>query len=118
MENPTETPDSELAFHRCYCPLGGVMDLLSSRYAMQVICVVATLGPVRYGDIKDTFGEVSSSTLSTRLEELVEADVLERTQHNEIPPRVEYELTPTGEELAERLLPLLEWIETRDESPE
>lgn len=29
----------------CYCSLGGVMDLLSRCYAMQVICVVGAIGP-------------------------------------------------------------------------
>lgn len=98
----------------CLCPLGGVMDLLSRRYAMQVVCVVAALEPVRYGTIESAFGEVSSSTLSTRLAELVDAGLLERTQYDEIPPRVEYRLTPTGGDLADRLLPLLEWVDAQE----
>lgn len=99
----------------CLCPLGGVMDLLSKKYAMQVVCAVGALGPVRYGRIDATFGEVSSSTLSTRLEELTDAGLLARTRYDETPPRVEYELTDEGDALAERLEPLLEWAEGRDE---
>ena len=60
---------------------------------MQVICVVGALQPVRYGEIEAAFGDVSSSTLSTRLRELTDADLLEREQHDTIPPRVEYALT-------------------------
>lgn len=85
------------------------MDLLSRRYAMQVICVVGAIGPARYGEIEETFEEVSSSTLSTRLDDLVDAGYLFREQYAEIPPRVEYELTTKGDELRERLDPLLEW---------
>lgn len=96
---------------RCLCPVGGVMDLLSRKYAIQVVCVVDALGPVRYGDIEATFGDVSSSTLSARLEELTEAGLLVRDRYDEIPPRVEYSLTPNGEELSTRLVPLLEWAE-------
>ncbi|QLG61883.1 winged helix-turn-helix transcriptional regulator [Halorarum salinum] len=91
------------------------MDLLSRRYAMQLICVVGATGPARYGDIEGTFDGVSSSTLSTRLDELVEAGILAREQYAEIPPRVEYELTETGEELGRRLKPLLRWAEETDE---
>lgn len=98
----------------CYCPLGGVMDLLSRRYAMQLVCVVGTIGPARHGEIADAFDGVSSSTLSTRLDDLVEAGIFHREQYAEVPPRVEYSLTDTGEELCERLLPLLEWAETVD----
>ena len=99
---------------QCLCPLGGVIDLLSRKYAIQVVCVVGALGPVRYGEIESVFGEVSSSTLSTRLEELVEAGMLERERYAEIPPRVEYELTGDGRELAGLLEPLLEWVADRD----
>ena len=101
----------------CYCPLGGVMDLLSRRYAMQVICVVGAIGPARYSEIEDTFGDVSSSTLSTRLDELVVAEYLSREQYAEIPPRVEYELTEKGKDLREKLDPLLEWVAEHESVP-
>lgn len=111
----TEAPDTADIGQDCLCPLGGVMDLLSRRYAMQLICVVGAIGPARYGDIEETFDGVSSSTLSTRLDELVEAGILSREQYAEIPPRVEYELTETGEELGQHLEPLLKWAEEIDE---
>ena len=57
-ENAAETVDSDDDSATCYCPLGGVMDLLSRKYAMQLICVVGALGPVRYGEVEATFGDV------------------------------------------------------------
>ncbi len=90
------------------------MDILSRRYAMQVICVVGAIGPARYSEIEDAFGGVSSSTLSTRLDELVEAGYLSREQYAEIPPRVEYDLTASGEQLCQRLDPILEWAEEQE----
>ncbi|PSQ18323.1 transcriptional regulator [Halobacteriales archaeon QS_8_69_26] len=91
------------------------MDLLSRRYAMQLVCVVGAIGPARYGDVEAAFDGVSSSTLSARLDELVEAGILAREQYAEIPPRVEYELTDTGEELRDHLSPLIRWAEELDE---
>lgn len=119
MAEQTSTTDDGIELPdeaRCYCPLGGVMDLLSRKYAMQVICVVGALEPVRYGEIETAFGEVSSSTLSTRLEDLTAAGLLEREQYDEIPPRVEYRLTEEGAELRELLDPLLAWVQERDGS--
>lgn len=98
---------------QCYCPVGGVMDLLSSKHAIQVVCAVGALEPARYGEVADAFGEVSSSTLSARLSELTEAGLLEREQHDTIPPRVEYELTADGRELCDSLEPLLAWVKER-----
>ncbi|RQG96767.1 winged helix-turn-helix transcriptional regulator [Natrarchaeobius oligotrophus] len=99
----------------CYCQLGGVLELLSRKHAIQVICLVGETGPVRYGEIEDAFGAVSSSTLSARLDELVGAGYLAREQYDEIPPRVEYDLTTTGEQLQQRLQPLLEWAVIHEE---
>lgn len=119
MSGEPTTPDGSAARSenaRCYCPLDGVIDLLGRKYAIQVVCVVGALEPVRYGEIESAFGEVSSSTLSTRLGDLTEAGLLEREQYDEIPPRVEYRLTEEGAELQRLLEPLLEWAQERDES--
>nr|WP_232686944.1 helix-turn-helix domain-containing protein [Halobacterium zhouii] len=96
----------------CYCELTDVMELLSRTHAMQVVCGVAHMGPARYRDIEDAL-DASSSTLSARLDELAEAGLLEREQYDEIPPRVEYDLTDDGRELAVRLEPVLEWASER-----
>jgi DNA-binding HxlR family transcriptional regulator len=90
-----------------------VIDLLSRKYTMQIVCVVGAHGRVRFGEIEDHIPTASTSTLSTRLEELEAEGLIHRDQYDEIPPRVEYELTGDGQELGERLDPLLEWVRTR-----
>ena len=112
--SPRSGPDEDpLADARCYCRLGGTIDLLSRKYAVQLICGIGILEPARYGEIEAAFGDVSSSTLSARLEELTDAGLLQREQYAEIPPRVEYRLTADGAELRALLEPLLEWVESR-----
>lgn len=113
-QSTVDSADGHPEKRTCYCPLGGVMALLSRKYAIQVICVVGTLQPVRYGEIEAAFGAASSSTISTRLNELTEAGLLARERYAEIPPRVEYDLTADGEQLRELLLPLLRWVEERN----
>ena len=116
MPDQSSTPttnEDPLADARCYCRLGGTIDLLSRKYAVQLICGIGILEPARYGHIEAAFGDVSSSTLSARLDELTEAGLLDRKQYDEIPPRVEYRLTEDGAELGALLEPLLEWVESR-----
>ncbi|MFB6166215.1 MAG: winged helix-turn-helix transcriptional regulator [Haloarculaceae archaeon] len=98
----------------CYCVLSDVMDLLGRKYAMDVVCIVGVHGRVRFGELEAHLPEASTSTISDRLDELEAAGLLEREQYDEIPPRVEYELTPDGMELAEHLEPLLEWVAERE----
>jgi DNA-binding HxlR family transcriptional regulator len=52
----------------------------------------------------------SSKTLAIRLKELERSGVLERRSYNEIPPRVEYNLTKKGQELVESVINLLQWM--------
>lgn len=97
----------------CYCPLSGVIETLSGKYAMQLVCVVGALEPVRFGTVEEHLEGASTSTLSARLDELEAEGLLTRTQYDEIPPRVEYELTDEGRELCDRLEPVLAWAEQR-----
>lgn len=98
----------------CHCHLSDVMDLLGRKYVMDVVCIVAQHGRVRFGTIEAHLPEASTSTLSTRLDELEAAGLLVREQYDEIPPRVEYELTDAGAELGERLEPLVAWAREFD----
>lgn len=92
-----------------YSALEGVIDTVSRRYAMQIIGLLAAHGPMRYTTLADALDVTSTSTFVSQLKELTEADYIRRQSHNEVPPRVEYSLTPEGRELDERLQPLLEW---------
>jgi DNA-binding HxlR family transcriptional regulator len=94
----------------CYCPLEGVIDTLSKKYAMQLINIIGVHGALRFSNLETHLSTASTTTISDRLEELAEAGLITRTQYNEVPPRVEYELTDRGEELRDRVEPLLEWV--------
>ena len=97
----------------CYCPLTGVITTLSKKYAMQLITVIGAHESLRFSDLEAHLSTASTSTLSDRLEELADVGLITRTQYNEIPPRVEYELTEDGQELRTKLEPLLEWATSR-----
>lgn len=93
----------------CYCALDGVLETLSRRHALQVVALLGSNGPTRYTDLESRLDATSSSTLSDCLATLSEAGLIERRSFDEVPPRVEYSLTPAGRELEERLQPLLAW---------
>jgi len=53
---------------------------------MDVVCVVAHHEPVRFGLLEDHLPDASTSTLSTRLDELEAEGLLTRERYDEIPP--------------------------------
>lgn len=99
----------------CFCPLTGLLETLGKKYAIQVVCAVGAYGRARFSDVDAAVPDASTSTLSARLDELADEGLLSRTQYDEVPPRVEYELTTDGRELAAHLLALLDWAVDRDD---
>jgi len=66
-------------------------------------------GPKRYGELKRTIQGVSDKVLIQQLKELEADRVLARTDYKEVPPRVDYALTPLGRSLAVAIVPLCTW---------
>ena len=78
-----------------------LLDLLGKTHAMAVLSAFAFAeGSLRFSELEAELG-AAPNTLSTRLDELTDADLLDRKAYDEIPPRVEY--TPTAR--AEALFP-------------
>ena len=73
-------------------------DLLERRWLLSVLWA-AHSGAVRFNEFQRALGSVPPRTLAVRLAELEEAGVLERRILDARPPRVEYRLTPKGEQL-------------------
>jgi DNA-binding HxlR family transcriptional regulator len=94
----------------CICPLGGVMDIISKKWALLVINTIGNSQKIRYNEIRNILGEINSKVLSDRLKELEEAGLIKREAYAEIPPRVEYSLTEDGEALREAISPLMRWV--------
>lgn len=63
----------------------------------------------RYGDLRRAVGNVSDKMLIQQLKELEADGIVDRHDFKEIPPKVEYSLTPFGQTLAEALKPLCAW---------
>ncbi|WP_230474812.1 winged helix-turn-helix transcriptional regulator [Dyella monticola] len=63
----------------------------------------------RFGELKRVVAGISEKMLIQELKEMELDGIVKRKDFHEIPPRVEYSLTPFGTELREVLQPLCEW---------
>ncbi|MBB4003682.1 winged helix-turn-helix transcriptional regulator [Aurantimonas endophytica] len=66
-------------------------------------------GPKRFGDLRRLVTGISEKVLIQQLRELVGAGVLVRHDYREVPPKVDYTVTPFGQTLVEALRPLCAW---------
>ena len=93
----------------CLCPLQGIIDTISKKWALLIIATIGNHSKLRYNELKEKLGEISPKTLADRLKELEGEGLIIRKAFAEIPPRVEYSLTDRGEELRRAMMPLMEW---------
>ena len=70
-------------------------DLLERRWTLSILYAAAA-GAVRFNEFRESLGRVPPATLTVRLNELVDAGVLERRVLDTRPPAVEYRMTTRG----------------------
>jgi DNA-binding HxlR family transcriptional regulator len=66
-------------------------------------------GPRRFGELRRLVDGISEKMLVQQLRELQADGIVARIDFNEVPPKVEYSVTPFGRTLAEALRPLCTW---------
>jgi DNA-binding HxlR family transcriptional regulator len=85
------------------CPVCATADIICGKWTILVIRDLAE-GRSRFCELERSLEGISPRTLSLRLRALEEQGIVARDTFPEVPPRVEYSLTPKGE----ALVPLIE----------
>jgi DNA-binding HxlR family transcriptional regulator len=85
------------------CPVCNTAEIISGKWTLLVIRDLAE-GCSRFCELERSLEGISPRTLSLRLRALEAEGIVERRTYPEVPPRVEYRLTPKGE----ALVPLIE----------
>jgi DNA-binding HxlR family transcriptional regulator len=84
-------------------PIMALFDLIGRRWTLRVIWELEQAGkPLTFRELRTACGDVSSSVLTTRLHELTETLIIQRTSAG-------YALTSTGHALVSSLEPVLAW---------
>jgi DNA-binding HxlR family transcriptional regulator len=90
------------------CGLDATLRVIAGKWKPLIIYFLIN-GPNRYGALKRAVRGVSDKMLIQQLKELEADGIVTRRDYQEIPPRVDYTLTPLGHSLAEALVPLCNW---------
>jgi DNA-binding HxlR family transcriptional regulator len=89
-----------------------VRDLLvrfGDKWSMRVMDELYERGALRFSRLREHLPGISQKMLTQTLRQLERDGVVARHVYAEVPPRVDYELTPLGIQLAEALCGVWEW---------
>ena len=93
---------------RSNCPVSRTLDVLGDRWSLLVVRDLMR-GKRRFADFLESKEGIPTNTLAERLKRLVRAGIVESHRYNEPPPRLEYVLTPKGEELRPIIRAMVDW---------
>ena len=91
------------------CPLEYGLDLFGGKWKSRVICVLSAKAPLRYSALRSEMVNITDAVLAATLKELSAKGIVQRVSYDEIPPRVEYTLTPKGRDLLPVFYAICQW---------
>lgn len=90
------------------CPVETTLTLISDKWKVLILRDLMN-GTLRFGELKKSIGHVTQKVLTAQLRDMEAKGLLTRRVYAEVPPRVEYTLTPTGYSLRPILDSMVAW---------
>lgn len=105
--------------HKNYacCPLEAAMDVMGGKWKVTVLFRLME-GTRRFNELRRLLPNVTQRMLTTQLRDLEADGLISRKVYAEVPPKVEYSLTPLGRTLEPLLRELYRWGESFKEEVE
>ena len=92
------------------CPSRTSLAKIANKWTAMIVIALSD-GPLRFGTIRERVQGISGKVLAETLRDLERDGLVTRTAYDEMPLRVEYELTELGQTLREPLTALGMWAE-------
>jgi DNA-binding HxlR family transcriptional regulator len=93
------------------CPVATTVQLIGNKWKIFVIQRLLDR-PWRFNELARSIPGISEKVLSQNLKALEADGIIVRTVYAEVPPRVEYSLSPVGESLRPLIMSLADWGES------
>lgn len=90
------------------CPVKNAMEILDGKWTILIIRDLL-VGKKRFGELRYSLDGVSPKVLTQRLKLLEEEQLIRKIIYPVMPPKVEYELTETGNQLYPVIESLAVW---------
>ncbi|SDK04672.1 winged helix-turn-helix transcriptional regulator [Nonomuraea jiangxiensis] len=104
------TPSAALkARDEMTCQVRDILNRVGDKWTLAVVNELGH-GRRRFNELKRTVPGISQRMLTVTLRVLERDGLVSRSVHPVVPPRVDYELTPLGRTLLERVWGLIDWV--------
>jgi DNA-binding HxlR family transcriptional regulator len=90
--------------------IAAAMEIVGNKWTALILRDLAH-GPKRFSELEKSVGTINPRTLSQRLDDLEQHNIVTRKSYAEVPPRIEYELTEKGQDLVPVLRQMAAWGE-------
>ncbi len=81
------------------CPVDNTFKIIGKKFTIHIIRNMSIMGHTRFNQLLDNIEDSNPKTLSARLKEMEQADLISRKVYDEIPIKIEYKLTKKGKDL-------------------
>lgn len=100
----------KLGFDPAHCPIRDVLDRVGDQWTLLVLSALHGR-TLRFNELSREIADISKQMLSRTLRRMEEDGFLIRTVYAEVPPRVEYRLSPLGQSLLVPMQALMLWAD-------
>ncbi len=90
------------------CAINVTLDIFNDRWKLSIIYHLLA-GNKRFKELNEEICEITQKTLTVKLKELEEKNIINREVFAQVPPKVVYSLTPSGEKLKTVVAEMYEW---------
>jgi Predicted transcriptional regulators len=94
---------------RLDCAVDATMSVIEGRWKATILCKLIMKGTLRFNQLMKEMSGVSPRILTKQLREMERDGLVIREVFPEVPPRVEYTITPRGKGLAPILTAMAQW---------
>lgn len=102
-------PSDAAVYNQAGCPSRVILERIADKWTALIMGILAQSKLRRFNELRRMIGGISQKMLTQTLRDLERDGLVKRTIYPEIPPRVEYELTPLGHTLCGPLSSLTQW---------
>jgi len=93
------------------CPVRQVLDRIGDKWSTLVILQLGENEVMRFNELSQAIGDISQKMLTTTVRNLEADGFISRKMYAEIPPKVEYRLTPLGAGLLPLIREMVSWAD-------